>query len=209
MKRFLIVIAAVLVAMTASARGKFGITGGVNFNTAKIESVTTEPMAGWSAGLTYMIDLPLGFSIQPALVYTQSNASLSSDNVGFWDDIVPSELTQSVGALNLPVAVQWGPDLIVARPFVEVTPYVGYSLSTKLKGVAAGLSSTVDGKNTFDYGLGVGAGLNVWKLQAVVRYNWNFGAMGSLEDFTSINIGDLNADSPNYGGLSVSVAFFF
>ena len=198
MKRLLVVIAAVLVAMSASAQGRFGVTAGMNFNAASIDGIKTESKAGWSAGVTYAVNLPLGFSIQPSLVYTQKNASLVAQDFGFLDDVVASDLVQSVGSLILPVSVQWGPDLIVARPFFDVTPYVGYSLSNKLKGEASGLSGVIDGKNSLEYGLGIGAGLDVWRLQAIVRYNWNFGTMGILK-----------TDSLDYGGLSVSVAFFF
>lgn len=209
MKRLLVVIAAILVAMSAYAQGKIGVTAGMNFNAASVDGVKTESKAGWNVGVTYAVNLPFGFSVQPSLVYTQKNASFGVQNFGFFDDIVANDLVQSIGSLTLPVSVQWGPDLIVARPFVDVTPYVGYSLSNKLKAEAAGLSGEIDGKNSFEYGVGLGAGLNVWKLQAVVRYNWNFGTMGNLKDFTGINPGDLKKDSPNYGGVTVSVAFFF
>ena len=205
MKRLLVVIAAVLVAMSSSAQGKFGVTAGMNFNAASIDGIKTESKAGWSAGVTYAVNLPLGFSIQPSLVYTQKNASLVAQDFGFLDDVVASDLVQSVGSLILPVSVQWGPDLIVARPFFDVTPYVGYSLSNKLKGEASGLSGVIDGKNSLEYGLGIGAGLDVWRLQAIVRYNWNFGTMGNLENF----VGMETLENAVYGGISVNVAYFF
>ena len=116
---------------------------------------------------------------------------------------------QSVGSLNLPVSVQWGPDLLVARPFLDVTPYVGYSLVNKVTAEVLGVSAGDKGKNSFEYGLGVGAGLDVWKLQVIVRYNWNFGVLGSLKDFTDIELGDLKSDNEKFGGISVHLAFFF
>jgi hypothetical protein len=159
-----------------------------------------DAQAGWSVGLTYNLDLPLGFSLQPALVYTQKGALIGTDAVN---------VKQSVGSLNLPVSVQWGPDLLVARPFLDVTPYVGYSLVNKVETEVLGISAGDKGKNAFEYGLGVGAGLDVWKLQVVVRYNWNFGVLGSLKDFTDIGLGDLKSDNENFGGISVHLAFFF
>lgn len=193
MKRYLIAILAALTmtALSAHAQG-FGITAGMNFNTSKIKDVKLESKAGWNIGLTYGFDLPLGFSLQPALVYMQKSA-----------DVVTG--TQTVGSINIPVSVQWGPDLLVARPFVDVTPYVGYSLTNDFK------SDLIDkkGKNAFEYGVGVGAGLDVWKLRLVVRYNWNFGVLGSLKDFAGINLGDLNPENQTYGGISVNLAFFF
>ena len=202
MKKFITALAAamMLFSVQAYAGGKFGVTGGFNFNSTKIKDVKMDAQAGWNVGLTYNLDLPLGFSLQPALVYTQKGALIGTDAVS---------VKQSVGSLNLPVSVQWGPDLLVARPFLDVTPYVGYSLVNKVETEVLGISAGDKGKNAFEYGLGVGAGLDVWKLQVVVRYNWNFGVLGSLKDFTDIGLGDLKSDNENFGGISVHLAFFF
>ena len=197
MKRILLVLASVLVlaSFSASAKG-FGITAGMNFNSTKIKDVKMDAQAGWNVGLTYAFNLPLGFSLQPSLVYSQKSALVET----------VSDTKQTVGSINLPVSVQWGPDLLVARPFVDVTPYVGYSLFNKAKG---DILDDIKGGNGFEYGLGVGAGLNVWKIQAIVRYNWNFGVLGSLKDFTDIQVGNLTPEDQTYGGISVHLAFFF
>ena len=205
MKKILVaaamLVAGLLAADNASARG-FGVTAGLNFNTANVKEVQLDAKAGFSAGFTYLLELPLGLSVQPSLVYTQKTADFST--------IGNIEAMQKVGSVNLPVSVQWGPDLIIARPFLDVTPYVGYSLSNKLEG---GLKGVVEGttslENKFEYGVGVGAGLNLWKLQAIVRYNWNFGALGDLSDFTNLGVGDFKTENETFGGVTVSVAYFF
>ena len=205
MKKILVaaamLVAGLLAADNASARG-FGVTGGLNFNTANVKEVQLDAKAGFSAGLTYLLELPLGLSVQPSLVYTQKTADFSV--------IGNVEAMQKVGSVNLPVSVQWGPDLIIARPFLDVTPYVGYSLSNKLEG---GIKGVVDGstslENTFEYGVGVGAGLNLWKLQAIVRYNWNFGTLGNLSDFKDLGLGDFKTENETFGGVTESVAYFF
>ena len=129
MKKILVaaamLVAGLLAADNASARG-FGVTAGLNFNTANVKEVQLDAKAGFSAGFTYLLELPLGLSVQPSLVYTQKTADFST--------IGNIEAMQKVGSVNLPVSVQWGPDLIIARPFLDVTPYVGYSLSNKLEG---------------------------------------------------------------------------
>lgn len=212
MKKYIIVVAAVLMAFatTASAQVKFGLTAGMNFNSAKISDVKMDAKAGWNVGATLQVDLPLGFSIQPSLVYMHKAAgfevpALSSAIV----DDLKLQVLQTVGSVVLPVSVQWGPDLIVARPFLDVTPYVGYSLTNKVKSDFAGVEETVKGGNGLDYGLGLGAGLNVWKLQAIVRYNWNFGVLGNYKDFTGVDLGNLNTENETYGGITVSLAYFF
>lgn len=212
MKKYLIVVAAAILAFsaTASAQMNFGVTAGMNFNSAKIGDVKMDARAGWNVGATVQFDLPLGFSLQPSLVYMQKSGGYTTPEFSsaILEDI-KAQFVQTVGSLVLPVSVQWGPDLLVARPFLDVTPYVGYSLSNKIKADVAGLEEVVKGGNGLDYGLGLGAGVNVWKLQAIVRYNWNFGVLGNYEDFTDIKLGDLNSENETFGGITVSVAFFF
>ncbi|MBE6238847.1 MAG: PorT family protein [Bacteroidales bacterium] len=212
MKKYLIVIAAAILAFsaTASAQMNFGVTAGMNFNSAKIGDVKMDARAGWNVGATVQFDLPLGFSLQPSLVYMQKSAGYETPELssGILEDL-KARFVQTVGSLVLPVSVQWGPDLLVARPFLDVTPYVGYSLSNKIKKDVAGLEKVVKGGNGLDYGLGLGAGINVWKLQAIVRYNWNFGVLGSYEDFADIDPSGIKFEDETFGGITVSVAFFF
>ena len=203
MKRYLLVLAAIVLSFSvqASAQG-FGIIAGMNFNAAKISDVKLESKAGWSAGVTYGVDLPLGFSIQPSLIYVQKVADYSL--------VKGLDAQQKVGSINLPVSLQWGPDLIVARPFLDVTPYLGYSLSNKLEGgIASVIKAETSLKNAFEYGVGLGAGLNVWRLQAIVRYNWNFGTLGNFSELKELGLGDIKIGNETFGGVSVSLAYFF
>ena len=212
MKKYFIALVVAMMAFTvsASAQVKFGVTAGMNFNSAKIADVKMDAKAGWNVGATLQFNLPLGFSLQPSVVYMHKAAgfetpSLSSD---FLEDL-KAEMVQTVGSVVVPVSVQWGPDLLVARPFLDVTPYVGYSLTNKVKSDFAGIEEVVKGGNGLDYGLGLGAGINVWKLQAIVRYNWNFGVLGNYKDFTCVNLGDIKTDSETFGGITVNLAYFF
>ena len=206
MKKLLVVFAALLLTSAAvSAKGGFGVTAGFNTNAAKLQDVSLDSRYGWNAGLTYLANLPLGFSVQPSLLYTQKRGAVALTGLGVLDKLTSGNVYQSVGSVTVPVSVQWGPDLIVARPFLDVTPYVGYALTNKLKAVAADQEGVTKGEKGLDYGIGLGAGINVWKLQAVVRYNWNFGTMGNLENF----VGMETLENAVYGGISVNVAYFF
>ena len=206
MKKLLVVFVALLLTSAAvSAKGGFGITAGFNTNAVKLNDVSLDSRYGWNAGLTYLANLPLGFSVQPSLLYTQKRAAVALTGLGVLDQLTSGNVYQSVGSVTVPVSVQWGPDLIVARPFLDVTPYVGYALTNKLKAVAADQEGVTKGEKGLDYGIGLGAGINVWKLQAVVRYNWNFGTMGNLEKF----VGMETPENAVYGGISVNVAYFF
>lgn len=212
MKRHLILIAAALLAFsaTAAAQMNFGVTAGMNFNSAKIGDVKMDARAGWNVGATVQFDLPLGFSLQPSLVYMQKSAGYETPELSsaLLEDL-KAQFVQTVGSLVLPVSVQWGPDLLVARPFVDLTPYVGYSLSNKLKTDVVGIKEVLKGGNGLEYGVGIGAGVNVWKLQAIVRYNWNFGVLGSYEDFSGADLSGVKLDDETFGGITVNLAFFF
>ncbi len=204
MKRILTVVLAALMltGISASAQAKWGVTAGLNFNTSKFTEVNVKARTGWNVGGTCLVDLPLGFSVQPSLLYHQKGANLTN------------ELSQSMGFLELPVSVQWGPDLLIFRPFVDVTPYIGYALSNKFSASVAGVDLSTDGwkgKERFEYGLGLGAGVNVWKLQLIARYNWNFGSLYNVEGWDDIkpHLKDLNSKSENFGGVTLSLAFFF
>jgi hypothetical protein len=127
----------------------------------------------------------------------------------------------NMGYLELPVSFQWGPDLLLFRPFVDVSPYIGYALvydaSFQVLGnVGAQLIMNNKGGwgniNRFEYGVGVGGGIEVWKFQLVCRYNWNFGSLLNM---------NLNGDSDgqlllekvvsgkNFGGVTLSLALLF
>ena len=204
MKRILTVVLAALMltGISASAQAKWGVTAGLNFNTSKFSEVDVKARTGWSVGGTCLVDLPLGFSVQPSLLYHQKGANITN------------EVSQSMGFLELPVSVQWGPDLLLFRPFLDVNPYVGYALSNKFSASVAGIVLSDEGwkgKERFEYGLGLGAGVNVWKLQFIARYNWNFGSLYNVEGWDDIkpHLKDLNSKSENFGGVTLSLAFLF
>lgn len=204
MKRlFMMVVAALfLCGITASAQPKWGVTAGLNFNTSKFTDVDVKARTGWSAGATCLVDLPLGFSLQPSLVYHQKGANIT-DNI-----------SQNVGYLELPVSLQWGPDLLIFRPFLDVTPYIGYALSSDTKVSLSGLNFAWDsweGKKRFEYGVGIGAGVNVWRLQLIARYNWNFGSLYNVKGWDDIkdHIPDLKRGSEHFGGVTLSLAYMF
>lgn len=194
-----------LFSVQASAGVRWGFTAGVGFNTSQFSGVEVEARTGWNAGLTTCLDLPMGFSLQPSLIYHQKGANITGN------------VSQSMGYLELPVSVQWGPDLLLFRPFLDVTPYVGYALTNRFRADVAGLVSFDedgwDGKQRLEYGLGLGAGLDVWKLKLIARYNWNFGSLYDVAGWNDIkdtlkNEG-VSVDNPNFGGVTISLSYFF
>ena len=197
---------------TSMARG-FGITGGASF--VGVKDVTSGLTTGYHAGLTYKFDLPLGFAIQPSVLYHQKGSVVEDAFAN------GSSLDLKTGYLEVPVSFQWGPDLILFRPFLDVTPFVGYGLNNSVSGYSSLINSIQqtdnqwEGLNRLEYGLGLGIGLDIWKLQVIGRYNWNFGSLldvnGKLPGAENVlsNVKSSVLGGNNYGGMTLSVAFIF
>ncbi len=210
MKRILISAIALFMicSLQSSAQvAKFGVTGGMNFSTSKFSELSSGTRAGWNAGVTCLVDLPLGFTLQPSLVYSQKNAGVAEN------------AALKMGFVELPVSFQWGPDLLVFRPFIDVTPFIGYTLTNKGQAVKD-LGDAFDSlwgngdwdiKDRLGYGLGIGGGFNVWKLQILARYCWNFGSFNDTWDDVKGHLSkdDMTAESKYFGGVTLNVAFFF
>ena len=194
--------------------GDFGIVAGAGFNT--IKNISPDVATGYHAGLTYKFNLPLGFAIQPSLLYNMK-ASLVEDALAG-----NARFDYKMGYLELPVSFQWGPDLLLFRPFLDVSPYVGYALNNEFSGsadsalrISANFVNEWDGINRLEYGLGLGGGLEIWKIQITCRYNWNFGplfdASGNSATAREIiaNAKGSKLNDENFGGVSLSVALLF
>lgn len=181
MKRLLAFVAALFMLIPlVSAQSGFGIKGGMNFNTMSDMKPTdgglinVKARTGYHFGVMYKAKLPLGFALQPELLYINKNSRME-----FGEQNSKDYLSQDAKLhyLQLPVGVQWGIDLVLFRPYLQFTPYIGYAIS---KG---GIYNKVswDDLNRFEYGFGLGAGIEVWKIQLSGRYSWDLGKVSNFE----------------------------
>lgn len=199
MKRFLSIVAvfaAFLFAGTkASAQiGHFGVIGGLTFSKANVSEIKNLNYTGFHAGVAYQLDLPLGFSIQPELVYQQRGAKYND----------PAK-NMSVGFIELPVNIQWGPDLVLFRPYLMLSPYVGYAVMNRRYdpvNTNVLLKNQWDGVNRFEYGVGLGIGVEIWKFQLSGKYCWS---LGNVFDRKIENL----FDDAKFGGFQLSLAILF
>ena len=203
MKRLLVVIvmltAAVLCAVRASAQINPGVIGGLTFSSANLKEFNRETMTQYHVGATVRFKLPMGFSIQPSLIYQVKGAKT---------EVLTIDSEIKVGYLELPVSFQWGPDLLLFRPFVDVSPFVGYGLNTSNWSEFTGeVKNAWDYKNRWEYGIGLGGGLEIWKLQVVARYNWDFAPFVKPEAFGQL--GQAVKESMKFGGVTLSLALLF
>lgn len=202
MKKIYIILAAVALFMCvpfcADAQ-HFGVKAGVNFSDPESDVKTN---LGYQAGIAVQCDLPLWFSIQPELLFHvkggQAAVSGKSDPQAF-----------GLGYLELPVNIQWGPRFSDDRfrIFVQGSPFIGYAISKDMKN-ARGESYDWKNINRFEYGLGAGLGIQLWRhFQIVGQYNWSLGDLvrsGFAEqEFKRI------FDESNFSGYTVSLAIIF
>lgn len=205
MKRFFLILGILLSTVSfANAKGGFGIKAGLNFQSLDDISFsninyTLNRKTGWNAGILYKISLPLGFAVQPELMYSHSRGigkDLSMGNIGL------NQGEYTIDNLQLPVVVQWGVDLFMFRPYLQIAPYIGYTISSSCS--IPGLDSD---KNKFQYGVGIGAGLEIWKFQLSGRYCWDLGEVGKYS-WTDANNNIMSA-TPKTKGFELSIAIIF
>jgi len=212
MKKFLIVAAvtAAFVFCTDASAQRFtsshvGLMGGFTSSATKIKDVDSKSVSLYHIGLTAQFPVGGGFAIQPSVLYQVKGAA--ADDLGKLKagDAAKSFETK-VGYLEVPVQLQWGPDLLAFRPYVFAEPFVGYRISSGNKGKAKELK---DELKKVEYGLGLGAGIDVWRLQLSVKYFWNFGNIYETGDTAEPTIRDAVNNGNNFNGIMASVAFFF
>ena len=172
----LVAVAAASLLMAARAHAQFGIVGGITSSTTDMTTAEdVKSMSLYHAGLTYKIGLPSGFSLQPAVLYQVKGA-----NVGRLDTATDEDFKLKTGFVEVPLAVQWGPRLAAFRPYVFGEPFIGYRVSSTDKGNDSFRDWTKQAKNKFEYGFGLGAGLEIADhIQLSVQWFNNLGAMFS------------------------------
>ena len=211
MKKLYALLASVLlcfvVVNTASAQVNFGVLGGASFSSAKPEDWKMTNLVQYHAGITCCINLPLGFAVQPEVLY-----HVKGSNVPLGES---SKLDYAAGYVEIPVSLQWGPDLLVMRPYFELVPFVGYAVNNRYRQDDLSAKNDWAGLQRWEYGLGLGAGVEVWHFQISARYNWNFGSMfDAKQEITDVDAfvnkmkGGIS-DKTNFGGVTLTLAVLF
>jgi hypothetical protein len=197
----LVAVAAASLLMAARAHAQFGIVGGITSSTTEMTTAEdVKSMSLYHAGLTYKFNLGAGFAIQPSVLYQVKGANLGELNTASSDDFKVKS-----GYVEVPVGFQWGPDLMVFRPFVMAEPFIGYQVTSSDRGADSIEGWTEQAKNKFEYGYAVGGGLELaGNIQLSVQW---FNNMGSLmKDDSSSSFSD---KVKNFKGIKFSLAILF
>ncbi len=156
-----------------------GIKGGLNFAKFNTDDMTLDNATGWQAGLLLQFKVPIiGLGLQPELLYSVKKADVDGQS-------------NSIGYFEIPVNIRWAIELPLIRPYILVGPYFSY---------AADFSGDAfkNGLDRFDWGIGLGGGVEIWKIQIGIRYSWGLQNISSVDDFKLKN-----------NTFSLSAAFLF
>lgn len=151
--------------LNAGAQGLI-VKAGWNYNKSSVKEIK-DGHSGWQAGIGYQTGTAYGFSSQPEILYKVNGLKFS--------DAADLNLSK----IEVPLNLQWGPDLLIARPFLLAGPYFGYTF--KVRGKEGIPESEIKALNRFDWGVGVGLGVNFWKIQIAGKYNWSFGTFADVK----------------------------
>ena len=195
---------------SAGNRGhaRAGIIAGFTSSSSNAKNVTAKSIGCYHFGLTAQLPLALGFQLQPSVLYQTKGTNF--DEAGARN----FSLDAKTSYLEIPVQLQWGPDLLVFRPYVFAEPFVGYGLKVKATGTDD-KSTSFKGSNLarWEYGLGLGGGVDIWKIQVSAKYFWNFGSLYDSGSGKPGNIGstvkDAFKDGKNFNGITFSLAYMF
>jgi hypothetical protein len=160
-----------------NAQVHFGIKGGINFENfnykdAKKE-LTIDQSIGWQAGILLQFKAPVvGIGVQPELLYTVLHAKVS--------DATANDVSNSINYLEVPLNLMWSFNLAIMRPFIMAGPYFSYAIHID----GDELKDRID---RFDWGVGIGGGIEIRKIQFGARYTWGLQDVSSVKDFEMKN----------------------
>ena len=210
MKKLLVIALAALLGVGASAQD-FGVIAGFTSSSATLKGVSSGTVAGFHIGGAYNLRLPLGFALQPELIYNVKGTSLSE-----------AKANVTVGYLELGVQGQWGTNLAIGRLYAFLDPYLGYGVNNDFKfSSSENVSGAWNYMQKLEYGVGFGVGFMFAKdLMLSAKYYYNFGSLydengnvkASMSDLKTVavnGITQLFKGGNSFNGVTISVGYFF
>ena len=155
-----------------NAQNHFGLKAGINFDNFKLKNasqLSIDNSTGWQAGVMLHFKLPIvGIGVQPEFLYTVHKGDIESGS---------SSKSNSISYFEIPLNVRWTLDLKLVRPYILAGPYFSYAVDF------SGDSFNSSNIDKFDWGIGIGAGIELWRLQFGLRYSWGLQNVSKTSDF--------------------------
>lgn len=208
MKKLILLSIVLCVVSTISAQIRFGIRAGANLSNLYTSDSNTglnsdqyKGKFGYHLGGMMEYSLSDMFSIQPELMYLNHGANLKKENSFLMKD---GHITLNTLQLPLNLKAQFNMGKSSSKVFVYGGPYIGYNIYGKVAGKIEG--KDVDNKlytkgsnmKRFDYGVGIGIGIEVNKF--IISLGNQYG----INDLSGPENGKMRV-----GNLSLSTGYFF
>lgn len=217
MKKKLLLIAVVLLTIghSADAQVRLGVKAGMNFssiNNIDLSALkaTMDSRTGFQLGLALSAKIPiLGIGVQPELLYSSRSTHIEPDFLRSDSNGIDQKVDVNMHYFEVPINFQIGLDLILLRPYLMISPFFGYTISNNIK--LDGIKHDIDWDdlNRWSSGIGIGAGIDIWKLQLSAKYNWSFGNMVKDPESAKSAISEIFSGKGNFKGFEVALAVFF
>jgi len=143
----------------------YGIVAGQNVATIKSKDGSSQDViTGWMGGLAFQVVWPKGFVVQPEVLYSQKGCIFSNSGIKY-----------DINYLEVPVRVMYRLHMAEVKPFVFAAPYGAYTIKVVPENEnLIEEDFPPDQIKKMDFGIGVGGGFDVWKIQLSFKYSWGF-----------------------------------
>jgi len=144
---------------------RYGVVAGQNVATiTSNRSDSQDVMTGLMAGLAAQVIWPKGFVFQPEVLFSKKGCMFA--DIG---------LTYAIDYVEVPIKAMYRLHISHVQPFVFAAPYAAYAFRLTQDGNVLNDDDYYTNQiKKFDYGIGVGGGFDVWKIQIAFKYSWGF-----------------------------------
>ena len=142
-----------------------GVVVGQNIATIKSRSGDSQDIIlGIVAGVAGQVVWPKGFVLQPEILYSKKGCLFTGANVKY-----------DVNYVEVPLKLMYRMQMAEVKPFGFIAPYGAYAVKLVENGETTNNDDFYSNQiNKWDYGIGAGAGFDIWKIQLSFKYSWGF-----------------------------------
>jgi hypothetical protein len=188
---------------------RFGIKGGLNYSTLapNLDAVDEENgRIGLHGGLFARIPLGGMLAIQPEVLFSSRGSNISFDPVTDINFETDEVARFNLNYVDVPVML----NVIFGPINIQAGPYAGYLLGANIRNLSyldalnpeTVASFDVNDFNRIDYGVAVGASVNLWSLHIGARYNQGLREIGNTAAVQNVVEGSRNKFLQAFIGVS-------
>ena len=161
----------------------YGFKIGENIATIKsTQGASQDVITGIMGGVAVQFLWPKGFVVQPELLYSRKGCMF-----------LGSGLKYNISYVELPVNLMYRLQIAEVKPFIMLAPYGAYAFKLEEDGDMTSDDTYSSLINKWDYGIGLGAGFDVWKIQLSFKYNWGIAQVIDNADKIRNNVFTISA----------------